>query len=54
MFAARDLEAADVFEVGDLDLAEGLPVKVPDQFGLQGPEETFDCGNVATICFAAL
>ena len=36
MFPARIVEAVDVFEEGDLDLATGLPVAAPDEFSLQG------------------
>ena len=53
MFAARVLEAVDVFEDGDLDLAAGLSVPAPDQFGLQRLEEAFDGGIVVTIAFPA-
>ena len=48
MFPARVVEAVDVFEEGDFDLAAGLPVAAPDQFGLQRLEEAFDCGIVVT------
>jgi len=34
VFAARVIEAVDVFEDGDLDLAAGLPVPAPDLFDL--------------------
>jgi hypothetical protein len=34
VFASRVVEAVDVFEEGDLDLATGLPVAAPDEFGL--------------------
>ena len=30
MFASRVVQAVDVFEVGDFDLAAGLKVAVPD------------------------
>ena len=42
MFAARVVEAIDVFEEGDLDVASGVPFAPPDQFGLQGLEEALD------------
>ncbi len=51
MFPARVVEAVDVFEEGDFDLAAGLPVAAPDQFGLQRLEEAFDCGIVVTVAF---
>ena len=35
MFAARVVEAIDVFEEGDLDIAPGVPVAPPDQFGFR-------------------
>ena len=53
MFPARIVEAVDVFEEGDLDLAAGLPVPSPDQFGLQRLEEAFDGGIVVTVAFPA-
>jgi hypothetical protein len=66
VFAARVIEAVDVFrcpamvclqtmrgEEGDLDLATGLPVPPPDQFGLQRLEEGFDGCIVQTIALAA-
>ena len=49
MFSARVVEAVDVFEEGDLNLAAGLPVAAPDQFRLQRFEEAFDGGIVVTI-----
>ena len=49
MFASRVVEAVDVFEEGDFDLAAGLPVAAPDQFGLQRLEEAFDGGIEAPI-----
>jgi hypothetical protein len=42
VFATRVIEAVDVFEEGDLDLAIGLPVATPDQFELQRFEKAFD------------
>ena len=42
MFAARILDAVDVFEEGDFDLTASLPVATPDQFGLERLEEAFD------------
>jgi len=36
VFAARVVEAVDVFEEGDFDVPAGLPVSAPDQFGLEG------------------
>ena len=53
MFPARIVEAVDVFEEGDLDLATGLPVAAPDEFSLQGFEEAFDGGIVVAIAFSA-
>lgn len=53
MFAARVIEAVDVFEDGDADLAAGLPLPAPAQFGLQRLEEAFDGGIVVTIAFPA-
>jgi hypothetical protein len=44
VFAARIVEAVDVFEGRDLDFKMGLPVVVPDQFGFQRREEAFDSG----------
>ena len=49
MFPARVVEAVYVFEEGDFDLATGLPVAAPDQFGLQRFEEAFDGGVEAPI-----
>ncbi len=43
----------DVFEEGDFDLAAGLPVAAPDQFGLQRLEEAFDGRIVMAIVFPA-
>ena len=51
MFASRVVEAVDVFEEGDFDLATGLPVATPDEFGLQRLEEAFDGGIVVTVAF---
>jgi len=42
VFPARVVEAVDVFEECDLDVAPGVPILAPDQFGLQGFEEAFD------------
>ena len=42
MFAAQVVEAVDVFEECKLDLTPGMPVAVPDQFGLERLEEAFD------------
>lgn len=53
MFAARVVEAVDVFEECNLDLTPGMPVAVPDQFGLERLEEAFDCGIVVAIAFPA-
>lgn len=53
MFASRVVEAVDVFEEGDLDLATGLPVAAPDEFGLQRFEEAFDGGIGVAIALAA-
>ena len=49
MLASRVVEVVDVFEEGDLDLATGLPVAAPDEFGLQRLEEAFDGGIVITV-----
>ena len=51
MFPARVVEAVDVFEEGDFDLAAGLPVAAPDQFGLQRLEEAFDGRIVVAVAF---
>lgn len=53
MFASRVVEAVNVFEEGDLDLATGLPVAAPDEFGLQRLEEAFDGGIVVAVALAA-
>ncbi len=53
MFASRVVEAVDVFEEGDLDLATGLPFAAPDEFSLQGFEEAFDGRIVVAIALAA-
>ena len=53
MFPARIVEAVDIFEEGDFDLATGLPVAAPDQFGLQRFEEAFDGRIVVAIALAA-
>ena len=49
MFSARVVEAVDVFEEGDFDLAPCLPVPAPDQFCLQRLEEAFDGRIVIAI-----
>jgi len=49
VFAARIVEAVDVFEEGEFDLLAGLPVVPPDQFCLQRLEEAFDGRIVVTI-----
>lgn len=49
MLPAWVIEAVDVFEEGDFDLATGLPVAAPDEFGLQRFEEAFDGGIEAPI-----
>jgi hypothetical protein len=51
VFAARVVEAVDVFEEGDLDLTASLPVATPYQFGLERLEEAFDGGIVVTVAF---
>ena len=53
MFTSRVVEAVDVFEEGDLDLATGLPVVPPYQFGFQRLEEAFDGGIVVSVAFPA-
>ena len=53
MFAARIVEAIDVFEEGDLDVAPGVPVAPPDQFGLQGLDEALDDRVIIAIALAA-
>ena len=52
MFAARVVEAVDVFEEGYFDLTAGLPVATPDQFGFERLEEAFDSGIVVAIALA--
>ena len=52
MSAARVVEAVDVFKEGDFDVAAGLPVSAPEQFGLEGFEELLD-GRVITAIFLA-
>ena len=51
MFASRVVEAVDVFEEGDFDLAACLPVAAPNELGLQRLEEAFDGGIVVTVAF---
>ena len=51
MFAARVVEAVDVFEEGYFDLTAGLPLATPDQFGFERLEEAFDSGIVVTVAF---
>ena len=53
MFSARVVEAVDVFEEGDFDLAAGLPGAAPDEFRLQRLEEAFDGGVVVAIALTA-
>ena len=53
MPAAGVVEAVDVAEERDFDLAPGLPVATPDQFGFQGFEEAFDCRIIVTIALSA-
>lgn len=52
MSAAWVVEAVDVFEDGNFDVSTGLPVPAPDQFGLEGFEETFDGCVIIAIAFA--
>ena len=52
MSAARVVEAVDVFKEGDFDVAAGLPVSAPEQFGLEGFEEALD-GRVIRAIFLA-
>jgi hypothetical protein len=49
VFPARIVETVDVFEESNLDLATGLPVATPDEFGLQRLEEAFDGGIEAPM-----
>lgn len=53
MFATRVIEAVDIFEEGNFDLAPVLPVPPTDQFGRQRFEDAVDCGNVVTIAVVA-
>ena len=53
MFPARIVEAVDVFEEGDLDLATGFPVPSPDKFCLERLEDAFDGGIVVAIVLTA-
>ena len=53
MFAARVVEAINVFEEGDLDVTPGVPVAPPDQFGLQRLEEALDGRVIIAVALAA-
>ena len=53
MFAAGVVEAVDVFEEGDFNVAADLPIAAPDQFRLKRLEEAFHCGIVITISLPA-
>lgn len=53
MPTARVIEAVDVLEDGRLSLSAGLPGAPPDQLGLDGLEEGFDCGVIIAVAFAA-
>ena len=52
MSAARVVEAVDVFKEGDFDVAAGLPVSAPEQFGLEGFEEALDGRVIIAISLA--
>ena len=52
MPAARVIKAVDVFEYCDLNSATGLPRMPPDQFRLDGFEESFHRCIVITITLA--
>jgi len=52
MPAARVIKAVDVFEYGDFNSAPGFPRMPPDQFRLDGFEESFHRCIVITIALA--
>ena len=45
----RVVEAVDILESGGLNLGTGFPVAPPDQFGLDGLEESLDGGIEAPM-----
>lgn len=51
MPTARDIEAVDVLKDGGFSLSARFPNVPPDQFGLDGLEEGFDCGVIVAIPF---
>ncbi|KPP90342.1 MAG: hypothetical protein HLUCCA05_13925 [Roseibaca calidilacus] len=51
MSASRVIEAVDVLKDGGFGLSTRFPSAPPDQFGLDGLEEGFDCGVVVAIPF---
>jgi hypothetical protein len=53
VFAARIVEAVDVFENGDFDLSSCLPVSAPDHFGFEGFEKALDSCVVIAIALSA-
>lgn len=52
-FAARILEAVDLFEANRFDLAAGLQVAVQDRFCLRRCDEIVDLGSVVATGFPA-